>query len=64
MCGFLGYGAISSSFLSLEPATLIPPCVGRLTVQEWLKERHSEHRVAPPGTRHSKIFIRKPSDTV
>jgi hypothetical protein len=52
----------SNSFLGPEPSTTISPCVGRLKVKEWLKERHSEHWAAAPGMKQSKHFIGRPSD--
>jgi hypothetical protein len=32
---------------------------GRLKVEEWLQERHSEHWAAAPGMRQSKFFVRE-----
>jgi hypothetical protein len=51
----------SRTFLDPEPAVSVSPCVGRLKVKEWLRERYSEHWAAAPGMRHSKFFIGRPS---
>jgi hypothetical protein len=51
----------SSPFFSPKPAISVLPCVGRLEVKEWLKERHSEYWTAAPGMWQS-IFIVRPSD--
>jgi hypothetical protein len=51
-----------SSFFSPKPVISISPCGGRLTVKEWLKERHSKHWAATPRMRQSKLIIGRPSD--
>jgi hypothetical protein len=53
---------LSSPFLSTEQAISISPCVGRLKVKEWPKERYSKRWAATPGLRQLKLFIGRPSD--
>jgi hypothetical protein len=48
----------SNPFLCSEPFILVSPRADRLGV----KDRHSEHRAAAPGTRPSTFFIGRRSD--
>jgi hypothetical protein len=60
--GILAREGSSSPFLDPKLAISVSPCVGRLKVKDWLKERHSEHWAATPGMRQSVLFIGRPSD--
>jgi hypothetical protein len=51
----------SSSILSPKPIS-ISPCIDRLNIKEWLKEKHSKDRAATPGMKQSKLFIEEPLD--
>jgi hypothetical protein len=52
----------SSLFLSPKPAISVSPCVGRLRVKEWLKDRHSKHWTPAPSMRQLTLFTERPSD--
>jgi hypothetical protein len=47
---------LSSPYLGPEPVVSISPCISRLKVMDWLKERHCEH-----GLLHQVLSNRSPS---
>jgi hypothetical protein len=49
----------NSSILIPKPI-FISPCIDRLNIKEWLKEKHYKDRAATPGMKQSKLFIEEP----